>query len=269
MILFANAKINLGLRIAGKRPDGYHNLETILYPIPIYDVIEFSPSEKFRLHLYGRKLPETVEENLVSKAFRLMKKRFSIPGIEIHLLKNIPPGSGLGGGSSDAAFLLSGINHIFHLGLNRQQLRQFSESLGSDCPFFIEDTPAFASEKGEILERISLDLKGYFLVLAIPFINIKTSRAYSMFKGPFKPHSNFREIINRPVATWQKTLTNDFEQIIFSEHPELEGIKNNLLESGALFASLTGSGSAIYGIYKNRPLFYTHKPDVQFLIFQL
>ncbi|MBN2773450.1 MAG: 4-(cytidine 5'-diphospho)-2-C-methyl-D-erythritol kinase, partial [Prolixibacteraceae bacterium] len=183
MILFANAKINLGLHIAGKRPDGYHNLETILYPIPYYDVIEFYPSEKFRLHLYGKKLPGTVEENLVSKAFRLMKNRFSIPEIEIHLLKNIPPGSGLGGGSSDAAFLLSGINQIFHLGLDNQQLRQLSESLGSDCPFFIENTPVFASGKGEILEKIPLDLKGYFLVLAIPFISIATSKAYSRLKA--------------------------------------------------------------------------------------
>jgi len=269
VILFANAKINLGLRITGKRTDGYHNLETILYPIPFYDVIEFSPSEKFRLYLYGEKLPGAIEKNLVSKAFRLMKNRFSIPGIEIHLLKNIPPGSGLGGGSSDAAYLLSGINQIFHLGLNSQQLIQFSENLGSDCPFFIENTPALTSGKGEILEKIALDLKGYFLVLAIPFINIKTSQAYSMFKGPFKPHLNFREIINRPVATWQNTLTNDFEQLIFSQHPKLKEIKNNLLETGAHFASLTGSGSVIYGIFKNKPLLDTKKSDVQFLIFQL
>jgi 4-diphosphocytidyl-2-C-methyl-D-erythritol kinase len=269
MILFANAKINLGLNIKGKRPDGYYNLETILYPIPFYDVIEFFPSEKFSLHLYGEILSGPPEENLVSKAFQLMRHQFSIPEIEIHLLKNIPPGTGLGGGSSDAARLLFGINQIFHLGLNDNSLRKMSESLGSDCPFFIENTPAFASGRGEKLEKVNLGLKGYFLVLVIPNFTVSTSKAYAQLKEPFEQISLLHEIENKPMEAWGDSLTNDFEHIVFSEHPEYMKIKSNLMEDGAIYSSLTGSGSAVYGIYKKRPLFIKQRPDMKFLIFQL
>lgn len=269
MILFANAKINLGLQITGKRPDGYHNLETILYPVPFYDVIEFRTSEKFSLHLYGQNLPEKIEENLVSKAFQLIKNNFSIPEIEIQLLKNIPPGTGLGGGSSDAAHILSGLNQMFELNLTTEQLRQMAETLGSDCSFFIENKPALATGKGEILEKINLNLADYFLVLAVPQIKIATAEAYSLLKEPYTHPVQLREILSKPIEEWSTVLTNDFEEVVFSKHWELLEIKNNFTETGALYTSLTGSGSAIYGIYKKRPSFKKRRPQVQYFIFQL
>ncbi len=269
MILLANAKINLGLHITGKWADGYHNLETVLYPVPLYDVIEFYPSDQFDLHIYGEHVPGPLEENLVTKAFQLLKIRFSLPGIDVHLLKNIPIGSGLGGGSSDAANLLSGLNRYFHLGINNNELVQMTESLGSDCPFFIENKPMLATGKGEILKEVGTDLKGYFLVLAFPEIHISTEIAYSFVQEPFKRHANLSEIINQPVENWNGLLTNDFEDTIFPKYPELEAIKNNLTENDALYASLTGSGSVVYGIYKKRPSFTERRPDVKYLIYNL
>lgn len=269
MILLANAKINLGLHIIGRRPDGYHNIETVLYPIPFYDVIEFYPSDQFALHIYGKHVPGTVEENLVTRAFQLLKTRFSLPEIEVHLLKNIPSGSGLGGGSSDAANLLSELNWYFHLRINHNELRQMAESLGSDCPFFVENGPMLASGKGEILQEINIDLKGYFLVLAFPEIHISTEKAYSFVKGPFEHYSDLNEIIDKPVEKWNGLLTNDFENVIFSKYHELEAIKSNLIENGALYASLTGSGSVIYGIYKNRPSLKKLRPDVKYQNYNL
>ena len=269
MILFANAKINLGLHITGKRSDGYHNIETVLYPVPHYDVIEFYPADQYSLHLYGETVPGSAEENIVTKAFRLLKTQHSIPEIEMHLLKNIPAGSGLGGGSSDAANLLSGLNRYFHLRINHDEVSQMAESLGSDCPFFLENRPMLASGKGEILQEIDIDLKGYFLVLAFPEIHIPTEKAYSFVKGPFERHSDLNEIIDMPVEKWNGLLTNDFENAIFSKYPELEAIKSNLTENGALYASLTGSGSVIYGIYKNRPSLKKLRPDVKYLNYNL
>lgn len=269
MILFANAKINLGLHITGKRPDGYHNLETVLFPIPFYDVIEFNPADKFSLDLYGEKIPGAVEENLILNTYRLLQNRFSLPGIEVHLLKNIPPGSGLGGGSSDAAHLLSGLNQYFDLGMNQGQLRQLAENLGSDCPFFIGNTPMYATGKGEILEPVNIDLTGYFLVLVVPEIRIVTEKAYSLLKEPVSHRFHLREIIEKPLEEWSGLLINDFENVIFSKHPELKEIKNDLMKNGARYAALTGSGSAIFGIYKKRPSIQNRRPLTRYLIFCL
>lgn len=266
MILFANAKINLGLHITGKRPDGYHNLETILYPIPFYDVIEFQPANLFSLHLYGENIPGPVGENLLAKAYRLLKSRFPLPGIEVHLLKNIPSGSGLGGGSSDAARLLSGLNRYFNLGMNPEQLRKLAENLSSDCPFFIENQPVFASGRGEVLHPLKIDLKGAFLLLAIPEFHIKTKDAYSLLQEPFEHRFRLRENVNLPVEKWNGILNNDFEKVIFAKYPVLQEIKETLIENGALYTSLTGSGSAVYGIFKKRPSIHHRRPTTQYFV---
>lgn len=266
MILFANAKINLGLHLKEKRPDGYHNLETVFYPVPLYDVIEFYPAARFSLHAAGQKIPDPPEENLITKAYRLLKDRFRIQEIAVSLLKNIPPGSGLGGGSSDAAHLLSGLNQYFNLGLDRQQLRKLAGSLGSDCPFFIENQPVFATGKGDILHPMKVNLKGFFLVLAIPEIRIATEDAFSFCREPVEHKFPLREIINWPLEKWNGIVTNDFEKIIFPKYPVLQEIKDTLMKDGALYASLTGSGSAVFGIHKKRPLILTRQPFTQYLV---
>lgn len=269
MILFANAKINLGLRIVGKRDDGFHNIETIFYPVPYYDVMEFHPSDRFDLHLYGEKISGAVEDNLVSKAFRLIHDRFCVPGLEVHLMKNIPEGSGLGGGSSDAAHLLSATNSYFQLGQNNEQLKQLAGNLGSDCPFFIDNKPAFASGKGDVFEEIDLDLKGYFLVLAFPAVRIETKAAYAMFQNLPNHQDNLRDAVGRPLENWQNDLTNDFEEVLFPQYPELAALKNELTEIGAVYASLTGSGSTVYGIFKNKPQLKKVKSGIRYQLFRL
>ncbi|MBE0650165.1 MAG: 4-(cytidine 5'-diphospho)-2-C-methyl-D-erythritol kinase [Bacteroidales bacterium] len=269
MILFANAKINLGLHITRKRPDGFHDIETVLYPIPFFDVIEFYPASRFDLRIYGINIPGPIEENLVFKAFHLMRTKYSVPEIEIHLIKNIPTGSGLGGGSSDAAYMLSGLNRFFQLGLNNDKLKKLAGELGSDCPFFIENKPVIAFGKGDVFHEIDLCLKGYFLVLAFPDFSIKTKEAYSLFKEPFIQKTNLHNVINKPIEKWDTLLTNDFENVIFPGYPKLEVLKNELIKNGAIYASLTGSGSTVYGIYKNKPRFTTSKPNMKYQIFHL
>lgn len=269
MILFANGKINLGLHIKGKRADGFHDIETVLYPIPFFDVIEFYPASRFDLKIYGINIPGSIEENLVFKAFRLMQNKYSVPEIEIHLIKNIPAGSGLGGGSSDAAHLLSGLNRFFQLGLNNEQLKKLAGELGSDCPFFIENKPVIASGKGDVFHEIDLSLKGYFLVLAFPDFSIKTKEAYSLVKEPSTQKTNLHNVIKQPIEKWNTLLANDFENVIFPRYPKLEVLKDELIRNGAIYASLTGSGSTVYGIFKNRPHFTTSKPKMKYLIFHL
>lgn len=269
MILFANAKINLGLQIRGKRTDGFHNLETVLYPIPFFDVIEFNAASRFDLKIYGINIPCSTEENLVSKAFRLIQSNYSIPPIKIHLIKNIPTGSGLGGGSSDAAYLMSGLNRFFQLGLNNEQLKQLAGELGSDCPFFIENKPVIASGKGDVFQQTDLSLKGYFLALAFPDFSIETKEAYSLIKEPFTQKTNLPDVINQPIEKWDTLLSNDFENVIFPRYPKLGTLKNQFIKNGATYASLTGSGSTVYGIFKNKPHFTISKLKMKYLIFHL
>ncbi len=269
MILFANAKINLGLHILGRRADGFHNLETVFYPVPLYDVIEFHPSDRFDLHLYGEKIEGEREENLVTKAFRLMQNRFSVPGLEIHLMKNIPAGSGLGGGSSDAAHLLTAMNRFFRLDLSHDQLRQLAGMLGSDCPFFIENKPRFASGKGDIFEEVSLDLTDHFLVLVFPEVRIATQKAYALLGEIPERQTGLKETIEMPPETWKSNIVNDFEKVIFPEFPELAEYKNALLELGALYASLTGSGSAVFGIFRAKPDLSNRFRGLPYRIFRL
>lgn len=249
MILFSKAKINLGLNILSKRTDGYHNIESIFYPIELCDVIEILPSQSFQLTIEGNTVDCPLEENLCYKAFELLKKQYSIGNVHIILYKKIPSGAGLGGGSSNAASVLVGLNQMFELNLKTEQLVHHAAQLGSDCPFFIYNKPMFAQDKGTELSPVNLSLNNYHIVVIRNNIHISTRWAYSQIK-PKQPEVSVKDIVQQyPINEWRYFLKNDFEEPVFSNFPELQTLKQMLYNMGALYASMTGSGSAIYGIY--------------------
>lgn len=254
MIAFPNAKINLGLNIIRRRADGFHDIETAMIPLKLADALEviIAPDKKPTFASSGLEIPSDGKLNLCQRAFEIFEKEFNIQAVHIHLHKTIPSGSGLGGGSSDAAFTLKLLNQIHNLGLNPSQLKDIAASLGSDCPFFIENKPMLASGRGELLEPISLSLKGLHLLMVRPDVHVSTVQAYSMVK-PHKPEKSIREIISRPVDTWKEDLKNDFEASVFQNHPPLAEVKMKLYREGALYASMSGSGSAIFGLFNNKP----------------
>ncbi len=252
MITFPACKINIGLNIISKRSDGFHSIETIFYPIPWTDILEIVPNGQegsnvdFRstgLRLFGPK-----EKNLCLKAYQLLAEKFPVPSIKMHLHKVLPIGAGLGGGSSDAASTLILLNKIFKLGANDDELESMALTLGSDCPFFIRNKPMLATGKGEILHPINLKLKNYFIVIVKPRTHISTSEAYSSIK-PSKPKHQLSDLIQRPIAEWKDCIFNDFEQTIFEKHPGIKNIKNKMYKLGAIYASMSGSGSSVYGIF--------------------
>lgn len=254
MITFPNAKINLGLNITEKRPDGYHNLETIFYPINLQDALEVTrkenATEEYSLHVSGTNIEGTQEDNLVIKAYRLLKKDYpQISPIDIHMYKHIPTGAGLGGGSSDAAYMIKLLNEKFSLGLETEQMETYASQLGADCAFFVRNQPVFATGIGNRFESIDLSLKGYHLVLVKPDISVSTREAYSEIK-PQHPAISLKEIIGQPVESWKDSMTNDFEKNVFRNHPEIAAIKDKLYDLGAVYASMSGSGSSVYGIFK-------------------
>ena len=252
MIVFPNAKINLGLSVLSKRADGFHEVETVMYPVPLHDVLEFLPSKKFTFSVYGMSIPGKAGDNLLIKALNLLRQHHQIPPVDIKLLKTIPPGSGLGGGSSDAVFFLKALNEYFRLSLNTAGLQKYAGLLGSDCSFFLHDTPVVATGRGEKLQQISLSLKGKFFVVVYPGIHINTEEAYSYIL-PRKPEITPGEIVRQPLELWKNTLQNDFELFAFKKYPLLQKIKTAFYNEGALYASMTGSGSAIYAIF-DRPI---------------
>lgn len=259
MISFPHAKINLGLSVVSKRPDGFHNLETIFYPLPLHDVLEIIPSEETRFFPTGLKIPGIANDNIVLRAFHLLKEKYTqIGSLEIHLHKSIPMGAGMGGGSSDAAGIIQLLNRFFELELLETELTGYALKLGSDCPFFMHTGPCFASGRGEILEPMTLDLSGYSFLLIHPEIRINTAWAFSKIR-PSSPLFNLKESIRLPMSDWSKTVHNDFEQIVFEAHPSLSDIKEKLYAAGALFASMTGSGSTIFGIFEKSSL-----PEIAF-----
>lgn len=249
MICFPNAKINLGLNVIEKRPDGYHNLETIFYPIPIKDALEIVPAREFSFSQTGIEITGPIEKNLVIKALDLLKARFDIPPIEIHLLKAIPFGAGLGGGSSDAAFMLKLLNDFCTFGLKEEELETLAASIGADCPFFVRNKPVFASGTGNIFTPVEVSLKGYHLCLVKPDIAVSTPEAYSLIT-PLRPQINIKDIIVRPVSEWKELLVNDFEKSIFPRYPEIKNIKEKLYEAGAVYAAMSGSGSSVFGLFE-------------------
>lgn len=253
MLQFAPCKINIGLNILNKRSDNYHNLETIFYPLNWFDALEITDSDKFIFNSFGIEIKIPVEKNLITQAYNLLKNDFSqIQNIKISLLKKIPMGAGLGGGSSDAALMLKLLNEKFQLKLTLDELKKYALLLGSDCPFFIDGKPAFASGRGEILENIQLDLSTYRFVVVKPNIHISTAWAFSQIK-PNKDRDSLFYMIQTPIETWKHSIVNDFEFAIIKSHPRVLEIKNILYDLGAVYSSMSGSGSAVYGVFKELP----------------
>lgn len=258
MIVFPNAKINLGLRITAKRSDGYHNLDTVFFPIHLQDALEIitnpdSTAVGVSFTSSGIPIPGETTTNLCIKAYSLLKARFpDLPAVQIHLHKNIPMGAGLGGGSSDGAFTLQLLNTKYKLNLTEPELIELALALGSDCPFFIKNTPVHATGRGEIMQPTSVDLSNKKIVLVLPGIHISTALAFKdcPIHDDIQPCN---EITAQPIETWKENLVNDFEQTVFSAYPELNTIKEQLYASGAIYASMTGTGSTIYGIFDKAP----------------
>ena len=251
MLCFPNAKINIGLNVIEKRTDGYHNLETVFYPIGLCDVLEIIESKKSdtTFHLSGLPVDGDNENNLCLKAYRLLKKDFDLPNVEIALYKIIPMGAGLGGGSSDAAFTLKTLNDLFKLNITNSNLEQYAAKLGSDCAFFINNKPAFATGRGELLTDIELNLSNYYIALINPAIHVSTAIAFAGLV-PQKPTSSINIRINNPIEKWKDNIDNDFERFVFAKYPKIEEIKNSLYASGAIYAAMSGSGSTVYGLFE-------------------
>ena len=251
MITFPNAKINLGLNIVRKREDGYHDIESCFYPIPWHDSLEILEAASFSFRSYGLEIPGDASSNLCVKAYQLLMEEFDLPPVAIHLLKQIPMGAGMGGGSVDGAFTLLQLNQLFELGLGTQKLENYALQLGSDCPFFIRNSPCIATGRGEQLVEINLNLGGYYLALYNPGIHISTREAYAGV-SPELPSRSIGDILKRPLNEWKEALINDFENAIFPNHPSIEALKNYMYAAGALYASMTGSGSTVYGIFQEK-----------------
>ena len=256
MIVYPNAKINIGLNVVEKRPDGYHNLETVFYPIGLQDILEIHKIEKdapacgYRLKVTGTVLAGSPEDNLVVRALKLLKKDFDLPPVSIGLYKHIPTGAGLGGGSSDAAFTVKTLNERFKLGLTIEQMENYCTQLGADCPFFVQNKPVFATGIGNVFHPIELDLKYKQLVLVKPDTFVSTKDAYAKVKV-LHPEKQLPELLSQPIETWKDTVVNDFEASVFSKYPEIAAIKDKLYDLGAVYASMSGSGSSVFGIFED------------------
>ncbi|MCC8132583.1 MAG: 4-(cytidine 5'-diphospho)-2-C-methyl-D-erythritol kinase [Tannerellaceae bacterium] len=252
MICFPNAKINLGLNVVSKRPDGYHNIETVFYPVPVQDALEIIEAEQTSFSQTGLPIEGPPEKNLVMKALARLQEKYTIPPLEIHLFKSIPFGAGLGGGSADAAFMLKLVNEYCRLGLSVNTLEELAATIGADCPFFIQNSPVFASGTGNIFEPVSLSLKKYYIGLVKPDITVSTPEAYALIR-PGYPEISLKEMMTTPVEQWKETMVNDFEQVVFPRYPEIRKIKETLYEKGAVFAAMSGSGSSVFGLF-DRPV---------------
>ncbi len=252
MISFPNAKINLGLYITEKRTDGFHNLETVFFPVGWSDALEIAHSDKLCFTTSGIAISGSPESNLVMKAYSLLQKDFDLPQLKIHLHKQIPFGAGLGGGSADGAFMLRMLNHRFNLNISQAKLLEYAAVLGSDCPFFILNKPVFATGRGEIMNEINLNVKGLYLLLVKPSLEVSTARAFQNVV-PQKPAVSLSELINLPVQDWKSNLVNQFESSVFPQYPEIAEIKAKLYDMGAVYASMSGSGSCVFGLFNELP----------------
>ena len=249
MLAFANAKINLGLHVVEKRTDGYHNLETVFYPVKLHDVVEITDAVETNCVIRGIELPGNATDNICLKAYQLLKRDFDLPPQQITLLKNIPVGAGLGGGSADAAFLIKLLNQKFELGLEDVQMESYAGKLGADCPFFIRNEPVYAEGIGDQFSAVHVDLSGYFMVLVKPPVHVSTADAYSGIK-PMKSGTSLKDLISLPVTEWKQNLKNDFEDSVFVKFPEIGLLKDQLYAAGAIYASMSGSGSTVFGIFE-------------------
>ena len=274
MILQPNAKINLGLNVVRKRPDGYHDLETVFYPIPLCDRLEVSLSERvgeetYFLHLDGHALDSSADDNLVIKALKLLQEEgYKLGPVDINLSKVIPSGAGLGGGSSDASFMLKALNELFELNISVKKLEFYAAKLGADCAIFIQNKPVYAEGIGNIFKDIELDLTGYYLVLIKPDVFISTKAAFSQIK-PKYPEISLLDIIKRPVEDWKYLMHNDFEDSVFPQFPVIKDLKEKLYACGAIYASMSGSGSSLFGIFKDKQDLESEFPECFYACLEL
>lgn len=256
MLVYPNAKINLGLNVVEKRPDGYHNLETVFFPIGLADALEIVfPENETKEYIWqssGNAVDCDPDQNLCIKALRKLREARELPTVGLHLHKVVPTGAGLGGGSSDAAFVMKHVNQLLKLGLSDTELKEMSAKIGADCPFFIDNKPSYATGIGDILTPIEVNLNGYWIVLVKPPVSVPTKTAYSKIR-PHYPEVSIKEIIKKPVEEWKNLLVNDFEESVFAEYPQIEQLKTELYVKGAIYASMSGSGSSVFGIFKSEP----------------
>lgn len=257
MLTFPNAKINLGLNVVEKRPDGYHNLETVFYPVPITDALDIFPMDPAfpsevdcDLKVTNISIEGDEQKNLVVKAYQMLKQDFpTLPRTHVHLYKGIPTQAGMGGGSSDCGFMITMLNRQFQLGLSDEQMIDYAARLGADCAFFVINKPCYAEGIGEKLQPVALDLKGWYLAVVRPAIPVSTREAFSLIT-PQHPAKNCLEIVKQPVETWREELTNDFEKSVFALHPKIGAIKDRLYDMGATYAAMSGSGSSLFGLFR-------------------
>jgi len=257
MIVYPNAKINLGLNVIERRPDGYHNIETIFYPIGIQDVLSIEPSETcsdYSFSSSGIVFDDDAENNLIIKAYRLLRSQYEFPPVDISLHKQIPFGAGLGGGSADAAFTLKALNELFLLNISTRKLETLASKLGADCPFFIKNTPVYAEGIGNVFSSVKVSLKGYWMLLVKPNIHVSTAEAYAGIQ-PAPCQKSLNDLVKLPMKEWKNQIKNDFEKTVFEKQPQIGKIKDKMYELGALYASMSGSGSSVYGIFTDKPVF--------------
>ncbi|MFZ5554824.1 MAG: 4-(cytidine 5'-diphospho)-2-C-methyl-D-erythritol kinase [Bacteroidota bacterium] len=251
MIVYPNAKINLGLQVTDRREDGFHSIDSVFCPVKWKDILEIIPSAtKSEYSFSGLAVPGNAEDNLCVKAYHLLKSEYHLPEIKMHLHKIIPMGAGLGGGSADGAFALKLLNDLFQLHVPAEKLTALAGKLGSDCMFFIRNQPAYVTGRGEVMEKINIDLSKYKILLVHPGFHISTAEAYAAIQISKKQKTTKEIVLHLPVSEWKNELHNDFETVAFAKHPEIKKIKEKMYDSGALYSSMTGSGSAVYGIFE-------------------
>ncbi len=260
MICFSNIKINLGLQVINRRTDGFHTIESVFYPVKFCDILELVADENlpqgtFHFTTTGLAIDAPLENNLVYKAYTLLNADFALPAVKVHLHKIIPMGAGLGGGSSNAAFMITLLNQKFTLGLSVAQMKHYAAQLGSDCAFFIENEPAYLLGKGHELEPYGLSLNGYYIVLLYANVHSNTALAYKNVKRRevLSPEQSLKVLLQEPLSNWKRLIENDFEESVFKAFPVLNTIKEQLYANGALYASMSGSGSAMFGLFKQKP----------------
>lgn len=252
MIVFPNAKINIGLNIISKRTDGYHNLDTVFYPVKVFDALEIVLSDQLNFTSSGIDIPGNSYDNLCLKAYHLIKKEYDLPQVNIHLHKNIPIGAGLGGGSADAGFFIKLLNEVCEIGLSTSEMQNYARQLGADCAFFIDNKSVFAFNKGDQFEPIKLNFSNYCLVLVMPPVHVSTAEAYGGVL-PQTPLNNLKSALKLSVESWKDLIINDFEKSIFLHHPKISSVKEALYKKGAIYAAMSGSGAAVFGIFNKKP----------------
>lgn len=259
MINFPIAKINLGLNVVSKRDDGYHNLETVFYPVPIKDALEVFPMEdgfpsdvRCDLKVTNLFIDGDEQKNLVVKAYNMIAQDYELPRVHVHLYKHIPTQAGMGGGSSNCAYMIRLLNEMFLLGMSDEKMIGYAARLGADCAFFIKAQPAYAEGIGEKLQPISIDLSGYKMLVVRPNIPVSTKEAFSLIT-PQVPKKNCLDIVRQPIETWKDELVNDFERSVFAIHPEIGRLKEMMYEQGAVYAAMSGSGSSVFGLFSDTP----------------